>query len=134
MSSFLFDPLMGGLQSVLDLRLQQHSLTASNLANADTPGYKAKYINFENLLERVIEGNQPLLRTDSRHVVASGYNAEDPEVTELEASPWSIDGNSVLPERETARLASNSLMFGAVSKGMSRRLALLRYAASDGRA
>ena len=38
MSNTLFDGLHNGLGRVLDLRMQQHSLTAANLANADTPG------------------------------------------------------------------------------------------------
>ena len=40
--STLFDPVFQGLGQVLDLRQQQQALTATNLANADTPGLKAK--------------------------------------------------------------------------------------------
>ena len=119
MSGMLFDSLTTGLQNVLDLRQQQHALTASNLANAETPGYRAKVIEFDKMLSRAVQGEQagPELR---------------PMVTELEPSPWSVDGNSVLPEREQARLQENSLMYRAVAQGLSRRLAMLKYAANDG--
>jgi flagellar basal body rod protein FlgB len=59
--------------------------------------------------------------------------AADPEIVELEPTPWDDDGNSVLAERETARLQENALMFRAVSRGLSKRLAMLKFAASDGR-
>jgi len=54
-------------------------------------------------------------------------------VIEIEPTPWSPNGNSVLAERETARLQENALMYRAVSTGLGKRLALLKYAANDGR-
>jgi flagellar basal-body rod protein FlgB len=120
MSGMLFDSLTTGLQNVLDLRQQQHALTASNLANAETPGYRAKVIEFDRELSRAVQGSEPT-------------GAIEPRITELEPTPWSVDGNSVLPEREQARLQENSLMYRAVAQGLSRRLALLKYAANDGK-
>ncbi|MEQ1564123.1 MAG: flagellar basal body rod protein FlgB [Myxococcota bacterium] len=132
-----FDPLVGGLQRVLDLRMAQHSLTATNLANADTPGFKAKVIDFTEVLAQAVEPgrNGALQHTDPRHFsTAGGFDPSDPAVVELEAPVWAADGNSVLPERETARLSENALMYEAVTKGLTSKLALLRYAVSDGRA
>ena len=132
--SFTFDPLVGGLQKVLDLRMAQHSLTASNLANADTPGFKAKVLDFRQALAQAVDvGEGGLLRTDPRHLEAPGFDPEHLSVTEIEPEPWSVDGNSVLAERETARLTENSLMYDAVSRGIDKKLALLAYAMSDGR-
>lgn len=133
MSGFLFDSALSGLQQVLDLRSQQHALTASNLANADTPGFKAKHLDFEHALGDAMDRGDRLSmqRTSAMHLDAG--SALDPHVVELEPTPWSANGNSVLPEREMARLQENSLMYRAVSTGMSKKLALLKYAASDGR-
>jgi len=133
MSGVLFDQLTSGLRNVLDLRSQQHALTASNLANAETPGYRAKQIDFDRVLGDALGASNglPLKRTDARHL--SAYSTLDPQIEHLEATPWSVDGNSVLPEREQARLQENSLMYRAVARGLSRRLAMLKYAASDGR-
>jgi flagellar basal-body rod protein FlgB len=133
MSGFLFDRSLGGLQSVLDLRSQQHAMTASNLANAETPGYRAKHLEFEDALADVMGGGGRLrmLRTDPAHLAPG--TVHDPEVIEIEPTPWSPNGNSVLAERETARLQENALMYRAVSTGLGKRLALLKYAANDGR-
>jgi flagellar basal-body rod protein FlgB len=130
------DPLVGGLHRVLDLRMEQHALTASNLANANTPGFRAKVIDFEHALAQAVSpGAGGLHTTDPRHVQAGGgFDASDPAVLELEPPAWAQDGNSVLPERETARLSENAMMFEAVAKGLDSKLALLRYAVSDGKA
>jgi len=126
---------MGGLQRVLDLRSQQHGLTASNLANADTPGFLAKYIPFDEVLAEAVGANEArgLERTHEAHLAAPGADPGELEIQEMEAPPWAVDGNSVIAERETTKLAENALLYGGVSKGLGRRLAMLRYAASDGR-
>ena len=135
MSNLLFDPLMGGLQRVLDLRSQQHALTASNLANADTPGFLAKYIPFDEVLSSAVGSGAELAleQTHDLHMTAPGADPSAPEIEEIEAPPWASDGNSVIAERETTKMAENSLLYGGVAQGMGRRLAMLRYAASDGR-
>ena len=134
MSSMLFDGLHKGLGQVLNLRMSQHTLTASNLANADTPGYKAKFIPFDQVLgEAIHQGKGLRLRTTHNlHNAGLGRNVNDPDVDEIEAAPWVADGNSVNAEREAVRLKENSTMFSGVSRGLSRRLAMLRFAADNG--
>jgi len=129
----LFDSAIGGMHQVLDLRSEQHALTASNIANADTPGFKAKHLDFEHALSDAMDRGDRLTlqRTEAMHLEPGG--AFDPNVVELEPTPWSADGNSVLAERETARLQENALMYRAVSTGLSKKLAMLKFAASDGR-
>ncbi len=72
-------------------------------------------------------------RTRTRHVDAPGTDPGAPEINEIEAPPWATDGNSVTPEREVVRLNENALMYQSVSKGLSKRMAMLRYAAADGK-
>ncbi|MDP2307114.1 MAG: hypothetical protein Q8P18_13905 [Pseudomonadota bacterium] len=118
----LIDGLTLGMERVLDLRSAQHLLTAGNLANADTPGYLAQEIPFDELLSDVVRAAE------------RGDQGPEGEVRSLEAPPGTLDGNSVSPEREAVRMTSNSLMFDTVSTGISRRLAMLKFAATDGRA
>ncbi len=136
MSANLFDALHQGLGNVLDLRGQQHGLTVSNLANADTPGYRAREIDFTDALDAAMETSEGLLlrRTRNEHFGTTGVQGQDPEVTQKEAPAWSEDGNSVHAEAEISKLNANQLMYTAVANGVSRRLAILRYAASDGKA
>ncbi len=134
MSDMLFDGLHNGIGSVLDLRQSQHALTATNLANADTPGYKAKVIPFDRILEEMVDRSpqQSLRQTLRGHSPGIQADAADPFVDEIEAAPWSADGNSVVAEREAVRLKENATVYSGLSRGLSRRLAMLRFAASDG--
>ena len=134
MSNFMFDGLHRGLGQVLDLRMAQHTLTATNLANADTPGFKAKVIPFDRILADVVqEGDHLKLRqTRSGHMAGLNVDPADPHVEEIEAPPWAADGNSVVAEREAVRLKENSTLYTGLSRGLSRRLAMMRFAASDG--
>jgi flagellar basal-body rod protein FlgB len=130
----MIDPLIGGLRDVLDLRMQQHALTASNLANADTPGYRARVIDFRTTLTQVMErATSPVVTGDPRHIGGPGSPVDAP-VLEIAPPAWSADGNSVFPERESARLAENALMYDAVARGLDHKLTLLKFAVSDGRA
>ena len=133
MAGFLFDSLYGGLQNVLDLRQQQQAMTSTNLANQNTPGFKAKYIDFEKTLGNAIYGESPVAMktTDRRHMNTG--TVQNPDVEEVEAAPWSLDGNSVNTEKEMARLHSNNLFYQAVTKGVTKRLAMLKYAANNGK-
>lgn len=131
----LFDSFHAGLGQVLDLRTAQHALTTANLANADTPEYRAKVIPFDRILGELVDRSEhtEMRRTHARHLPGLSGDSKRPAVDELEAPAWSADGNSVQLERETVRLTENAMMFEAVSTGLSKRLAMLRFAASDGR-
>jgi len=132
--NFMFDGLHQGLGKVLDLRMSQHTLTATNLANADTPGFKAKFIPFDRVLSEAVDRSPhlSLRRTNTLHSAGLGNDPSDPSVEEIEAQPWVTDGNSVVAEREAVRLKENSMMYTGVSRGLTRRLAMLKFAASDG--
>ena len=134
MKHLLFDRLHYGLSNVLELRQKQHSLTAANIANADTPHYKAKYIRFDKLLVEAIGTDKATMKkTHDKHVSGLHGSVSDPKVFTLDPAPWVLDGNSVSLERETVRLKENSLMFRSVTKGISKKLSMLRYAANNGK-
>ena len=134
MKDLLFDRLHTGLNSVLDLRQKQHSLTTSNIANVDTPFFKARSIRFDELLKDAVGTNdEAMKKTDHRHFSGLGGTIEEPEIHEQEPAPWVIDGNSVSLEREMVRLKSNAMMFRTVTKGISKRMGMIRFIASNGK-
>ncbi len=120
MSGFLFDPTIAGVHRVLDLRQQQHALTASNIANEQTPGYKAQFLDFSSALQEAM-------------TAPSDAGPVDAEIIEMDAPAWSTSGNSVNLEKEHARLRANAMMYQGLIQSTSRRLAILKFAASDGR-
>ncbi len=121
MSAFLNDPMFTGLQRVLDTRFAQHTASAANIANSETPGYRARVVDFDAAIAGAFQEHGEMPADESMPMV------------ELEAPDWAVDGNSVNAEREAARLMENRLMYEAVAEGIGRRLALLKFAANDGR-
>ena len=134
MSQFIFDGLHQGLGQVLNLRMAQHTLTATNLANADTPGFRAKFIPFDEILSEAVktDGRATMRRTHSLHTAGLSRQVADPAVEEIEPTPWSPNGNSVVTEREAVRLKENATLFSGVTRGLSRRLMMMRFAATNG--
>lgn len=118
----LFDSVGAGVHEALNLRQLQHTLSATNLANADTPGYHAREIPFSELLSRAVDAAEQ-----------GGSTPVGDEIREIAPVAWALDGNSVSPEAESVKLTENSLLYNALSAGMSRHLAMLRFAASNGR-
>ncbi len=135
MADFLFGPRLNNLQSVLDLRAQQHALTATNLANAETPGFHSREINFEKVLANAMDDRPGggVRLAHARHIGHPTGNVQSPRIEERQPAPWVENDNSVDVDREMAKMAENSLVYGAITKSLSKRLQLLRFAASDGR-
>lgn len=123
----LFDGMYQGMGNVLDLVQTRQQLTSANIANVDTPGYLAKELPFRELLgefmQRGLAGEESNVRA----------RVED-SLTELPAPDFALDGNSVDVEREHVLMEENKVFYQAVAGSVSRRLALLRFAASDGKA
>jgi flagellar basal-body rod protein FlgB len=119
----LFDGLNDGIERALDLRQTQHTLSAANLANVDTPGYRAREVPFADILGRAVDAAS-----------AGDSMPTSDDIRELDPVAWAVDGNSVSAEAEAVKLTENSVLYNALTTGMSHRLALLRFAASDGRA
>ena len=131
MAAPLLDSVTVALEKVLDLRSRQHELTVTNLANADTPGFEARKVDFARSLRRMLGQAGEPVRTHRAHLGAS--EGATP-IVELEvAPPWAGDGNSVDPQREMAVLTENQLLYTASVEMLNRRVGLLRYAVSEGR-
>lgn len=114
--------LSDGLERALDLRREQHLLSAANLANAETPGYLARAVPFDDLL--------------AASVTAAERGEAGPDLTlrTFAPAPGGLDGNSVDAEAEAVRLTENQVLYNALTTGLSHHLGLLRFAAGDGRA
>ena len=71
--------------------------------------------------------NMSMRQTRPGHLSGMQGTVDDPAVEEIEAPPWALDGNSVSLEREMVRLKSNALQYSALTRGMTKRLSMLRF-------
>jgi flagellar basal-body rod protein FlgB len=97
----------------LKLRSYRQQLLASNIANADTPHYKAVDIDFGQALHQALAG--PALRTTHpRHLTASNSGPFGVAVLYRTDVQGNIDGNTVDMDRERAQFAENALRYEAL--------------------
>ena len=107
-----FDKLYGIHSQSLALQHQRLQQVAANIANADTPNYRAKDIDFKTALQQAAGASdaQPLQRTHNRHLNIAGVAAPaTSQATERQAAQPSLDGNTVELHREQAAFADAAL-------------------------
>jgi flagellar basal-body rod protein FlgB len=110
--------------------------TSHNIANINTPHYARREISFEEQLKEVIEapGKLPMKRTNDRHF--SNVKFDIGEVTPSEKSVghelYRIDWNNVDPEIETARMAETRMSYQAMTRLMTRKIAMYRRVIGGG--
>lgn len=126
------DKTMQALATSLKFREMKQEVISSNIANSETPGYKAKTLDFEEALARAldIDGQQGLQVTDERHfdVGGGGFNNLEPEIYEDPNGVVSDDGNTVDAEKEQMKMAENKLMFDTTVQLLNKKLGIMRYA------
>ncbi len=131
-----FDPTLVMLQKVLDLRAENQQIISSNIANADTPGYAPATLEFEKELHSAMFGGElrPVV-TQPGHIPVTpadvsqvrGTISRHPDTTGLG------DENGVSVDQEMVRLSENQLLYEAAVTMLNKKLAALKYVASDGR-
>ena len=103
-------PIFDVAGSALQAQSVRLSTIASNLANADTPNYKAKDIAFDDVLRQAAGAAAPLQTTDARHM--NGLNLQ-PQTFERTPLQPSLDGNTVDPDIERAAYGRAALEYRA---------------------
>jgi flagellar basal-body rod protein FlgB len=122
------DRTLQALAAGLKFREMRQEIISSNVANAETPGYKAKRLDFENALARAldVDGQQGMNIDDNRHfnVGGGGFENLQPEVIEDPNGVVSESGNSVNREQEMAKMAENKIMYDTLVQLMNKKLGL----------
>ena len=123
-----FDQALGLHPQALAMREKRIELLAANLANADTPGYKARDLDFKSILKQNLPETVSMERTQTGHFAPQQLL----ESRALYRNPnqVSLDGNTVEANVEQAKYAENAVQYQAslqfVSKGFSGLMMALR--------
>ncbi|MFQ5483273.1 MAG: flagellar basal body rod protein FlgB [Nitrospinaceae bacterium] len=122
------------LKKALDFQSKRHLLTASNISNLDTPGYKAKDLDFESQLRDAVgsESDLDLVVTQEGHMGSGPAAVKEltPEVFEDPAAA-KANGNNVDLDKEMMKLAENQIDYNATSQLMSKRGSTIRAAVTE---
>lgn len=110
-------------QTALNLRAARQELLSSNIANADTPNYKAKDVSFASALQNALGGTAaslPVAQTSPMHLQGtSGTSIFGAQVMYRKPLQPSADGNTVDMDVERAQFADNALRYEASVKFVS---------------
>ena len=132
----LFTDTFNRLEKTLDLRSRRHDLIASNIANKDTPGYKAFDLIVKEEIQNSDAGqNLELARTHPMHIKAKMVKQDDFHLKRLEKTPFASgdDGNSVDLDKEMGKLSENNLMYNVTAHILSKRIIGLKTAIQGGK-
>jgi flagellar basal-body rod protein FlgB len=111
-------PLLDLIGKALSVRTAYHKVIAGNIANADTPGFKEKDVDFKKQLEGQM--------TYSRGV----------QIEETAEEPFgfaALDENTVNMENQVMKLTENSMYYDALVQTLSKKFSLMRYIINGGK-
>ena len=131
------DGTLKAIAASLNMRQMRQEIISSNVANADTPGYKAKRIDFEEALAKAldIEKYRTMKNSEKKHfnVGGGGFETLEANVYEDPNGVVSADGNTVDQDQEMALMAKNRILYEAAVQLMNKKLGLLKYTIQNDR-
>jgi flagellar basal-body rod protein FlgB len=107
-------------------------VAASNLANVDTPGYKAKEFDFSDTLSRMLQGGPRLATTSTGHIT-SPDDMTSATTKDAEGLAARRDGNTVQIDREMLKLTDAAGDFSKAQTALAAKFRLVKYAINEGR-
>jgi flagellar basal-body rod protein FlgB len=127
--SFSIDSAFGVHEAALRLRSARSELIASNLANADTPNYQARDVDFNALLSEYqgLAGGAALQTTNAGHINPNGDVGQPEALYRIPTQP-SVDGNTVDSQKEKSAFMENALQYQATLRFIDGTIKLLRTA------
>lgn len=140
--SVSFDKIFGVHQHTMRIRNTRAEVLAGNLANADTPGFKARDIDFNQALVEAnrkyqfVDNNPPMTKTSAGHMDMRDLEAlQDPSLIMKFRKPFQLDtgnGNTVEVSTERMNYMSNSIEYQATMQFLNGRISKLRDALKGG--
>jgi flagellar basal-body rod protein FlgB len=109
----MFENIFGIHEQALQLHGQRVGILAANLANADTPNYKARDIDFSAVLSKSDATPLPLKVTDGAHIMMNDGTAPSADLKYRNPYQASLDGNTVEMPVEQAAFAENNVRYQA---------------------
>ena len=131
----LFKP-MDTLQKGLSASWTRNAVIRNNIANVETPNFKASDVEFEALFKRAAEGGAFVgYRTHEKHIPigAGDISSLTHRIYQRRDTSMRADGNNVDIESENVKLAQNSLQYNAMMEKLNSEIRRMRLAISEGR-
>ncbi len=131
-----FDSNINLLQKVLDLRSAKQGVIATNIANAETPGYSRKVFEFEDELRQALVATPGgLTTTHQKHIsiIPQNLSSVSGRISEAKDTTGIGDENSVSVDTEMIDLSENQLLYETAAQLLKKKFALLSYMVREGK-
>lgn len=128
----IFDESYSGLIKAMDLSYKRHMLLASNIANSETPNFRARELDFGGELDKALGAQNSDLKTaDSRHFTGSG-ELDSSHIVYDNIGEVGADGNNVDLDIQMGKISTNGEMYQDAISFVSTKLRILRSAFNRG--
>jgi len=121
-------PAISHYEQALRFRALRNQVLSSNIANADTPGYKARDLDFGAALSSARQETIGLTKTSNLHKQAWGMSTDGSKLMYRIPNQPSLDGNTVAMDVEQAAFAENALQYRASLAFLDGTIRSLRFA------
>ncbi len=128
----LFGGSISMIERGLNFSADKSKAIAQNVANVDTPNYKAKTVDFKSYLNEAKTAQLEAYRTDSRHIPFSTSSAGT-SVRSYANFSFNQNGNGVDMDKEQADLAANQIYYNALVDRMGSKFSSLNNVIKGGR-
>ena len=122
--------VMAALRQQMTLAAARQAVAASNLANVNTPGYRARDADFEQTLDGKLGDSLQL--TNARHL-AGGGAVRPGQPRSRGPAPRALDGNNVQIDRELLSMTTAAGEFARAQTALAAKFRLVRYAINEAR-
>jgi flagellar basal-body rod protein FlgB len=136
MSNSLFsdDAISAASLALKGLAARQQTIS-SNVANVDTPGYSAKQVDFETMLQHTLKGSTSqvsMLKSNKLHLDSANSSSSFYTTSNRAGGTYREDGNNVDIDTELIDMSETNIKYQAISQEISSKLLLLKSIAQGG--
>jgi len=128
----LFGGTISSLENGLSYATLNQKTIANNIANVDTPNYKAKNVSFKDMLEKEQQISISAYRTDNRHYDFT-IRQSTPGVNNVDGLRYRNNGNAVDMDAEQVKMAKNQIYYSALIDRMNGKLNTLNTVIKGGK-
>ncbi len=127
--------IISALRREMSRAVARQVSAAGNLANIETPGYRAREPEFSDTLDRQLGGQVTLATTHPGHIALAGGGGGSSSVAtkDVDGLASRRDGNNVQLDRELMNMAQSAGDFAKAQTALAAKFRLIRYAISEGK-
>ncbi|HYK74287.1 MAG TPA: flagellar basal body rod protein FlgB [Pseudoneobacillus sp.] len=129
----LFSGSISTLEQALNYSSAKQKVISQNIANVDTPNYKAMDVSFKDVLENELHTPIAAIRTNKRHFDFSSSISTGPKMISRNNVQFNQNGNSVDLDKEMADLATNQIYYNAMIERINGKFSTLQSVIRGGK-